>query len=79
MPQGTIVILYAFYFKLARSEVWSSADGFHQFGREDGNSPGFHSSLFQRFVAVVGSVRPEVAFQVIPQVLHRVQLGTVRR
>ena len=59
-------------------EVRCGANGFDQFGRENGFLPSFDGGLFKGFVVIVGPVRPEVAFQIMPQIFDRIEFGTVR-
>lgn len=58
---------YASQLESARFEIGSVADGFHEFGVEDGLFPGGHGSFLKGVVVVVSSIAPVVALEIVPQ------------
>lgn len=55
------------------------ADRLDQFGLQTDCSPALHGRLLDGFQVLVGSVRPVMAPQVVPEILHRVQFRRPRR
>jgi hypothetical protein len=55
------------------------ADGSDQFGPQADLPPAMLGRLFHGIQVLVGPVRPVMAPQVMPEILHRVQLGRPRR
>ena len=41
--------------------------------------PGLHRCVFESLVVCIGAVAPEVAFEIVPEILDRVELGRVGR
>lgn len=55
----------------------SGTDAFDEVLVEDGFAPCIHGCLLQFFVFGIGSITPEVAFEVVPQVFDGIEFGTV--
>jgi hypothetical protein len=57
----------------------AGADGSDEFGLQADPSPAFHGRLLHGIQVFISPVRPVMAPQVVPEILHRVQLRRPRR
>ena len=53
--------------------VGCRTDGFDVGGGETDAAPGIHGSVKQRVVVLVNTVRPMMTFEVVPEVLDRIE------